>query len=410
MLGRTTTGDEQERGGDRELFDADSSQKGKEVMTNRERLLAIMAGKSPDRIPWIPRLQSWYNAHVVQGTLPAEYEGLSLRQIERKLGMGTAARDARIFTVEQRGDIETERREEGNTTLTIYHTPAGVVSTRYRGSEELARVGIGALEIEHMIKGPEDFAAVEYMVQNQFYEPDYAAYRAYEAEIGEDGYPMTQVGDAPFHHYLQKLAGYQTAYYLPADYPEKVEHLIGLMEELERERLWPVVADSPARMILHGVHFDSSMTPPPHFSRYISPYYRDFSALLRERGKTLTTHADSDCRLILPHLKEAGFGMAETFTTYPQVSCTLEEARRAWGRQVIIWGGVPSVLLMEETYSEASFDDYMRQIFRTVAPGDAFILSVSDMVMPGTKVDRLKRIAEMVEAWGAYPVDPAHVI
>jgi hypothetical protein len=379
-------------------------------VTNRERLLAIMAGESPDRIPWIPRLQIWYNAHMKQGTLPAQFEGMSLRQVERELGMGTAARDGRIFTLQQRGDIEVTRCEEGPTVLTTYRTPAGEVTSRYRSSEDLDRVGIGALEVEHMIKGPEDFAAVEYMVTNQFYEPDYEAYRVYDEEIGDEGYPMTQVGDVPFHHFLQKLAGYERGYYLLADYPEKVEHLIGLMEELERERQWPVIADSPARMILHGVHFDSSMTPPQYFSRYITPYYRDFSALLRDRGKTLTTHADSDCRLILGHIAEAGFGMAETFTTHPQVSCTLEEARQAWGRQVIIWGGVASVLLDESTYSEAQFEQYMRQIFRTVAPGDAFILSVSDMVMPGMKVDRLKRITQMVEEWGDYPIDPARVV
>ena len=49
------------------------------AVTNRERILAIMAGENPDRIPWIPRLQIWYDAHVLQGTLPAEYEGFSLR-------------------------------------------------------------------------------------------------------------------------------------------------------------------------------------------------------------------------------------------------------------------------------------------------------------------------------------------
>jgi hypothetical protein len=71
---------------------------------------------------------------------------------------------------------------------------------------------------------------------------------------------------------------------------------------------------------------------------------------------------------------------------------------------------VPSVLLDESTYSEASFEAYMRGVFKTVAPGDAFLLSVSDMVMPGMKVDRLKRITEMVETWGSYPIDPSRVL
>ena len=64
-------------------------------MTNRERLLAIMDGRPPDRIPWIPRLLLWYNAHKKAGTLPARYRGMTLRQIERDLGVGTPARDGR---------------------------------------------------------------------------------------------------------------------------------------------------------------------------------------------------------------------------------------------------------------------------------------------------------------------------
>jgi len=215
-------------------------------------------------------------------------------------------------------------------------------------------------------------------------------------------------GDCPLHHFLQKLAGYHHAYYCLADWPEEVEHLLRTMEELERERLWPVVAASPARLILHGVHFDSLLTPPPLFSRYITPYYQEFSELLHQRGKTLCMHADNDSRLILGHLKEAGFDMVETFTTQPQVSCTLEEARRAWGTGMIIWGGVPSVIL-EETYTEAQFEDYLRRVFYTIAPGDAFILGVADNVMPGALLERLERIGEMVAAWGEYPIDPACV-
>lgn len=377
-------------------------------MTNRERLLSIMNGCSPDCIPWIPRLQIWHTAHQKQGTLPERFKDLSLRQIEAELDMGTPARNGRIFTTEQTGDVEVSSTREDETVLTTYRTPVGTVTSRFRSSAELESIGIGSLEVEHMIKGPADFAPVEYMVEHTHYSPTYEDYRTYEAEIGDDGYPMVQVGDCPFHHFLQKLAGYQNGYYLFYDYPDKVEHLWATMEETDRENLWPIVAGSPARLILHGVHLDSTITPPPLFSRYITPYYQDFSELLHQHDKTLCMHADNDSRLILEHLEEAGFDMAETFTTAPQVTCTLEEAREAWEDRVIIWGAVPSVIL-EPAYSEEAFETYMRQLFRTIAPGDAFILGVSDNIMPGALLTRLERIAEMVEEWGNYPIDPAKI-
>ena len=119
-------------------------------------------------------------------------------------------------------------------------------------------------------------------------------------------------------------------------------------------------------------------------------------------------HADNDSSLILDHIRDAGFDMVETFTTEPQVRCTLEQARQVWKNDVIIWGAVPCVIL-EEAYGEAEFERYMRSIFETVAPGDAFILGVADNIMPDALVSRLERIAEMVEEWGDYPIDAAGI-
>lgn len=373
-------------------------------MTNRERILAILDGKSPDRIPWIPRLQIWQTAHAKQGTLPQRFEGLSLEDLEIELGMGASARLGQILAFDRRGDVEVAREREGASTVTTYRTPVGTVSTRHLTSEEHERMGIEHLEVEHMIKGPEDFGVVEYMVANTYYTGTPERYLAYEAAIGDNGVPLAYAGDCPFHDFLLVLAGYQTGYYLLFERPDLVEHLIGMVEEVERERLWPVVAESPARLILHGLHLGSDMTPPDFFGKYITPYYRDFSELLHAKGKKLSMHADNDTRYILGEIRDAGFDMAETFTTAPQVPCTLEEARTAWGTDVIIWGGVPSVLL-EDTYTDEDFEAYMRNVFRTVAPGDAFILGVADNVMPGARLDRLERITEMVEEWGHYPIE-----
>jgi len=377
-------------------------------VTDRERLEAILAGRSPDRVPWIPRLQIWHTAHVRQGTLPARFQGLSLRQVERELGMGAPARDGAVFRSVQRGDVEVRTTRSGDLVETEYRTPDGAVRTRHRHSEELQRVGIGSMEVEHMIKSPADFPAVEYLYRHTEYQATYAEYEQYDAAIGADGLPLVGAGDCPFHLFLQKLAGYQNGYYLLADCPAQVEHLLRTLEELDRERVWPLLAGSPARLILHGVHFDSELTPPPLFARYITPYYRDLSALLHAHGKALCLHADHDSRLILRHIESAGYDMVETFTTAPQVTCTLAEARSAWGDRVIIWGGLPSILL-EPVYPDAAFEAYMRDLFRTISPGDAFILGVADNIMPGALLHRLERVAEMVDQWGTYPIDPDRV-
>lgn len=373
------------------------------MMTQRERILAVLDGRLPDIIPWAPRLQLWYNARVAEDNLPARYRGMTLHQVERAMGVASPAREGRIFHIRYEG-LEIRRVEKGGEILTEFITPVGTVSQLDIKTDILEGYADSGLPKEYPIKRIEDYATLEYIAEHTYFDPAYDEYLAYEAQIGDDGYPMVSVGDCPFHHFLLRLAGYDAAYYELADHLPQVEHLLRVLEQVEMARLWPVVLDSPARLILHGVHFDSQMTPPRLFERYITPYYRQITPQLRARGKVLAYHADDDSKLILQQVKDAGFGMAECFATAPLVSVTLAEARRAWGADVIIFGGVPSIILEEQVMDDAEFEATMRDIFRTVAPGDAFILGVSDNVMPRAKIERIERITQMVREFGSLPI------
>lgn len=372
-------------------------------MNNRERMLAIMSGEMPDAIPWIPRLSIWYTAHKNAGTLPERYQGWSLRDVERDLGMGTPAKDGQIFASKLNG-VEVRKCQVSDTeTLTEYITPVGTVSTLSHGSEENRRQGILDMQIEFMLKRREDYAVVEYIIEHTDYAPTFEEYEAYEREIGGDGYPLVACGEGALHYWLRLLAGYNTGYYHLNDFPAEVEHLIEVITQRDRETVWKLMADSPAKLLLHGYHLSSQMTPPPIFERYITPYYQELSALLRARGKTLVLHADNDTSRILTHIEQAGYGMVECFVTHPMVKTTLAQARETWGDRIIIWGGIPSIIL-EDPYTDEQFEAYMDELFRTIAPGKAFILGVADNVMPGAKLERLQRIAQLVEERGRCPI------
>ena len=373
-------------------------------MTHRERILAIMEGRLPDRLPWIPRLAIWYEANRREGTLPPEYRGSSLRQVERDVFGGTAARDGFIWRTEMRG-VEVRRRElPGMETLIEYVTPVGTVTARLRGTERLRRQGIQDAEVEFLLKRREDYPVVEYLIEHTDYVPAFEEYERYEAEVGEEGYPMVNCGDCPMHHWMRALAGYNQCYFHLNDYGAEVARLLGVLTDRFKETVWRCMLDAPARLLMHGHHLSSQMTPPPIFERHILPYYRELAPKLRAAGKTLALHADNDTRLILGQIEAAGFAMVECFATSPMVPTTLAEARAAWGDRVIIWGGVPSVIL-EEPYTDGQFEQAMDEVFRTIAPGGAFILGVADNAMPGTKIERLRRITQMVQERGVCPVE-----
>jgi hypothetical protein len=46
----------------------------------------------------------------------------------------------------------------------------------------------------------------------------------------------------------------------------------------------------------------------------------------------------------------------------------------------------------------------MIDLFRTIAPGDAFILGVADNVLAEAKLERVARVGEMVREYGVYPI------
>jgi hypothetical protein len=377
-------------------------------MNHRERFMAVLDGRPPDRIPFAPRLLLWYNARMATDTMPPPYKGLTLRELEHKLNLGTPARDGKVFDMRTEG-VETVVRTEGgahaseSVHIVEQHTPVGTLRSVTHYSDDLNALDMAGRVEEWPLKGPEDYRTWEWIWEHTYWDPAYEAYEAYDAEVGQDGVPMVGVGDAPFHHFLLNGVGYGNGFYHLADYPQEVEHLLAVMTEVQRERMWPVVADSPARLLLHGVHHSSMFTPPPVYEKYVLPYYREFMPLMHEQGKSVAMHADNDTSLILGHLQRAGYDMLECFVTAPMVPLTLKQARRTLGSHVILYGCLPS-LIFSASFPEQDFRDHVDQVLETIAPGDAVILGVADNVMPDSVIERVAYVSEVVEERGTYPI------
>ena len=363
-------------------------------MANRERILAVLDGRRPDRIPWVPRLEIWYQANKLAGTLPPEYRGLSLREVELDVFGGTAAREGRIWRRELE-EMEARVQELNGRTLREYVTPVGTVSEEFRRSEESGSQGMRDMQVGFMLKRPEDYPVVQYIIEHTRYIPTFEEYEQYEREIGDDGYPIVIAGDCPFHYWMQQLAGYDNAFFHLYDYPAAVERLVDTLTDHYRATIWRHMLDAPARLFQHGIHFSTQMTPPPLFQQYILPYYQELTPLLREQRKMVALHGDSELSGLLPLIEHAGFGMVECMATSPMVSLTLAEARASWGNRVIIWGGVPSTIL-EEPYTDEQFEQHMQEVLATATFDEAFIMGIADNAMPNSKIERIRRISELL--------------
>ncbi len=57
-------------------------------MNNKQRMLAVLDGQTVDKIPYVPRLDLWYRANQLAGTLGRKYKNASLIQIVDDLDLG----------------------------------------------------------------------------------------------------------------------------------------------------------------------------------------------------------------------------------------------------------------------------------------------------------------------------------
>ena len=159
-------------------------------MTEKERMLRAVRGEWADRLPWAPRIDLWYNANSMRGTLPSRYpRNATIDEIADDIGGGyhkitpdflrvrspeeTVDRGIGIFRLPgypyraELGGVEREVKKEGDSTLVTYHTSLGSVSCRILYTEEMKRAGASISWIsEHIIKKPEDYKIVGYIFRN----------------------------------------------------------------------------------------------------------------------------------------------------------------------------------------------------------------------------------------------------
>ena len=398
-------------------------------MTHKERMLRAARGEWADRLPWAPRIDLWYKANSYRGTLPGKYRAdATLDEIADDIGGGyhkivpdymearipgdTPDRGLGVFYL--RGmpyrpelvGVEREVKKEGETTLISYHTSMGTVSCRTLYTEAMARAGVSVAWIsEHVIKDAKDYRIVGHIFKNLKIHPDYENYRQYRDLVGDKGIAAAFGNNAasPMHHIMKDFLD-ATAFYLEMyDHPREMNQLCQDMEPYF-EQIFRVLADSPAEVIFLGANYDEMITYPPFFRDHIMPHLQRLADLLHSKRKLLLSHCDGENQGLLNLIPESGIDIAEAICPRPMTKVTIAEFKKAFKGKVTIFGGVPSVALLEESMSDQEFEDFMKNLFREIAPGDRFILGVSDTTPPNAKFERLLRITDMVEQWGAFPM------
>jgi uroporphyrinogen-III decarboxylase len=290
-----------------------------------------------------------------------------------------------------------------------YHTPVGSVSCKILYNEEMRKAGISISWVsEHVIKEPKDYKTVGYIFKNIKIHPDYEGYRRWQREVGGKGFATAFGNNAagPMQHIMRDFLDATKFYLEMYDHPKEMRQLCEDMEPYF-EQLFKAFEDSPAEVILFGANYDEMITYPPFFKDHILPWLQRCAERLHAKGKLLLCHCDGENEGLMDMIAESGMDIAEAFCPRPMTKVSISRFKKALRGKVTIFGGVPSVALLEGSMPDAEFEKYLMETFREIAPGDRFILGVADTTPPEAKFERLPRITEMVKEWGKLPLQIA---
>ena len=362
------------------------------MLTHRQRILMAAKGEMPDILPYVPRIDLWYNANSLAGTLPKKHKGRTQDEISRAEGwalhkivpeflnirkpednlhraLGIYYLKELVFNCKFSSDIEIKVKREGDSTHVEYHTPVGMVSTTTEYTQEMRQAGASITWIEeHVIKKPEDYRVVGYIFENLELTPDFDDFIKWKDEIGEDGVAVTMVAlsSSPMHHIQKEFLDATEFYYHYHDYQKEIRELAERVENYYNQAL-KIIADSPAEAVLWGANYDDMITYPAYFEKEIAPWIRKAADILGAKGKIVICHCDGENLGLMDLIRDSGMHVAEAVTPYPMTKVKIEEYYQRWSDNLTIWGGIPEILLMEETATDEDLESYLDLLFKAAA-------------------------------------------
>jgi hypothetical protein len=375
---------------------------GTEAMSVYDRVLAVIQGRKPDRIPFCDRLELWRTALIRQGRLPAEFEGLSLIESHRKVGMGqlkfvvphdfclrgvdlTISVDGEEVShetdpVSSRWPVMEDRvqADRPGATLFEFDTPVGAISLRQVVLPEAVTWAQTPYLDANPIKEPEDFETVRWIIDHLEVIPRFDRIHDAQAEIGDFGFVIPRVDRIPFQEVLIDLVGEVNTFFALNDNPAQVLGLLSAIDELRMETA-ALLADLDVPYVEFGDNVTGHMTNPRLFSEYAIPEYQRYAEIYHAQGKKVGSHFDGELKPLLGQLRETGLDVLwESLGAGPP----------------LMWGVIPSPLL-EERAPEQELHDFVDHVLETVEDAP-IILGVSDMVLGNNLIDRVEWAAERI--------------
>lgn len=371
-------------------------------MTKRERYLKALHNQPTDQLVWAPNFDYWFMVSSAEGTLPEKYAGMSCNDIIRSIGATIWRRVGGLKAVVD-PSVKTKWTELDDSTLHEIETPVGSVRSVSSATEGPHR---SKACTEHFIKDLDSAKVMQYIAEATHYELDPEPVEQALREVGDDGVVLHMGLCVPFIQFAKSDAGYVNGIYLWTDHREEVDRLI---ETYHRSYVqgYRALAEGPADMISTGDNMDGLTMSPALFKEYAVPFYQEAREAIRAsregeapaepiRSKIFGGHWCGRTQSLLPLVPGCGLDMVEAIVTSPMADVELIGALDMLNGEVVLQGGIPSVLVCEEGCTRDEFDAYIRDVILPLKGRKGFVLGMSDNVPPNADFSRVDAVAGLI--------------
>ena len=292
-------------------------------MTPRERVLAVLRGGRPDKVPF-----TIYECMIPQCAVERRLREEGLCIVNRRVPVCRS----------ETPNCETETRryveDAKERVRTVIKTPEGEVSAVSEPA------GFTSWTLERLFKGPEDYKVLRFMVEDRRYEADYETYLKAEKWMGEDVILRAGVGSCGLHQIMIHWMGVET---FAVEWAERRDEILALVEAMraKQREVYPILADSPITHANYGGNEVPEVMGPPRYKEFCLPLFEECAEFFHKKGKLLGSHLDGNNKAWADIVAASPLDYVEAFTPAPDTDMTLEEALKAWPDK-ILWINFPS--------------------------------------------------------------------
>lgn len=364
-------------------------------MTERQRVLTLMRGGKPDRVPWLGDLAYWIPYALQNGVIDASYANDGIYRLHRDLGLGFYLQGYFPFTGETE-NVDVKRTVEGETITTQWKTPVGCL----RQVETMMPASYTVATREHMIKNINDLKTYVYIEEHTTYRPDYKlAARRYDL-IGDNGAVLCYLPKSPYMELVALKAGIMAVVDIMLEEPDTFEEYLDRLE-ICADRAARLAVDSPAEFLMIPENISSEVVGKRPYHMYMERYQKKWFTRIREAGKVSFVHMDGTMRGLLREVSEAGADVMEALTPAPTGDIEIEDILGWTAKKTVVWGGIPGAYFTDSV-SDDKFDEYVKRVLDTWTSEPRYVLGVADEVPPYSRPERIMRVRTLVDRYGKY--------